>query len=358
MTSATGRTTRVIGWYHSHPHITVLPSHVDVRTQAMYQLLDSGFIGLIFSCFSEDVHKVGRIQVIAFQSLDGKQNHMLRAVPLSPVHKSAVIDIESSLSSSENAPTRSGSARAESLEQDTGDSRATAGAFKGGGRSSDLGGFFANADATYLGKERVGGNYHIDTLENTIVDIDPMGMSESMQEAMHRSNLEMSGAEFVRKEIPLYVLPTLSLLKLDCPLASFTDLQRVLYEEEQAAYNQAILQNMRDGKVHPLTFIHHTSTYQASMCKLMEYCLSPAINALQDRLRENEIRLAMLTDETKILETEAFKGSDSSLGSSPRTVPTHGLRGSASFGHRDPHSPESNNTKNVSSPGSRSRKGS
>lgn len=30
----------------------------DVRTQAMYQLLDSGFIGLIFSCFSEDNNKV------------------------------------------------------------------------------------------------------------------------------------------------------------------------------------------------------------------------------------------------------------------------------------------------------------
>ena len=24
----TGTMTRVIGWYHSHPHITVLPSHV------------------------------------------------------------------------------------------------------------------------------------------------------------------------------------------------------------------------------------------------------------------------------------------------------------------------------------------
>ncbi|GMP69278.1 hypothetical protein CsSME_00028599 [Camellia sinensis var. sinensis] len=130
MTSATGRTTRVIGWYHSHPHITVLPSHVDVRTQAMYQLLDSGFIGLIFSCFSEDVHKVGRIQVIAFQSLDGKQSHMLRALPLAPVKRSAVLDLESSLSSSENALTRSGSTRTESLEQDTGDSRATARAFK------------------------------------------------------------------------------------------------------------------------------------------------------------------------------------------------------------------------------------
>lgn len=28
MTMETGTTTRVIGWYHSHPHITVLPSHV------------------------------------------------------------------------------------------------------------------------------------------------------------------------------------------------------------------------------------------------------------------------------------------------------------------------------------------
>ncbi|KAH1084422.1 hypothetical protein J1N35_024183 [Gossypium stocksii] len=58
MTASTGRTTRVIGWYHSHPHITVLPSHVGkCATQAMYQLLDSGFIQLIFSWFSEDTNK-------------------------------------------------------------------------------------------------------------------------------------------------------------------------------------------------------------------------------------------------------------------------------------------------------------
>ena len=36
-----------------------------------------------------------------------------------------------------------------------------------------------------------------------------------------------------------------SLLELDSPLSSFTDLQRVLYQEEQAAYQQAISQNMR-----------------------------------------------------------------------------------------------------------------
>ncbi|KAH1056340.1 hypothetical protein J1N35_034405 [Gossypium stocksii] len=353
MTASTGRTTRVIGWYHSHPHITVLPSHVDVRTQAMYQLLDSGFIGLIFSCFSEDTNKVGRIQVIAFQSSDGKQNHVTGPIALSPLNRSSVIDLESSLSSSENPLLTSGSAEVDSHMQDTSDSRPVQGSAKSGIRSVDLGGFFANADANYLGQEQGRGYYNTNNIQNAVVDIDPMDMSESMQEAMHRSNLDMSGAEYVRKEIPLHVLPTSSLVNLDSPLKSFTDLQRVLYEEEQAAYNQAVLQTMRDGKVHPLSFIHHTSTYQASMCKLIEYCLSPAISALQDRLKENEIRLAVLTDEAKMLETEASKGSGPS---SPHTV-SHGFRGSASVGQRDLHSSaEPISMRTFSGPGSRSRK--
>ncbi|RVW81644.1 hypothetical protein CK203_044492 [Vitis vinifera] len=101
------------------------------------------------------------------------------------------------------------------------------------------------------------------------------------------------------------------------------------------------------------------------MCKLMEYCLSPAINALQDRLKENEIRtdllvlkqLAILTDEARSLETEAFKGSESSSGS-PRNFQSHGIRGSASLGHRDLYPAESINLRSVAGPGSRSRRGS
>lgn len=31
----------------------------------------------------------------------------------------------------------------------------------------------------------------METSDNIIVDIDPMDMSESMQEAMHRSNMDM-----------------------------------------------------------------------------------------------------------------------------------------------------------------------
>ncbi|KAK6914993.1 BRCC36, C-terminal helical domain [Dillenia turbinata] len=330
MTTLTGRTTRVIGWYHSHPHITVLPSHVDVRTQALYQLLDSGFIGLIFSCFSEDAHKVGRIQVIAFQSLDGKQSHIARPVSLSPVNKSSVIDVDSSLSLSENTSARLGSARADSLEQDTADSGSTSGSTKGAGRSSDLGGFFANADANYLKREKIVGNYHSDYSQKAIVDVDPMDLSDSMQEAMLRSNLDMSGAEYVRKEIPLQVLPTWSLIKLESPLNSFTDLQRVLFEEERTAYNQAISQNLS---------------------------LSPAICALQDWLRENEIRLAMLVKEAKALESDASRAFELSSGS-PRNLPSPSHRGSASFGHRDLYNPPESPNSRMVGPGSRSRKGS
>ena len=43
---------KIVGWYHSHPHITVLPSHVDLRSQLKYQELDSTWVGLIFSVFS------------------------------------------------------------------------------------------------------------------------------------------------------------------------------------------------------------------------------------------------------------------------------------------------------------------
>jgi len=76
--------------------------------------------------------QVGRIQVIAFQSSDGKQNQILRPIPLSPVNRSSVIDLESSLSSSENLLGRSSSLRGENPEEDTGDSRISAGANKVG----------------------------------------------------------------------------------------------------------------------------------------------------------------------------------------------------------------------------------
>jgi len=60
----------VVGWFHSHPHITPLPSHVDVATQARYQsFADSAFVGVIASVFNDDAaSREQRVSVLAFQA--------------------------------------------------------------------------------------------------------------------------------------------------------------------------------------------------------------------------------------------------------------------------------------------------
>ncbi|KAH0450904.1 hypothetical protein IEQ34_021596 [Dendrobium chrysotoxum] len=275
-----------------------------VRTQAMYQMLDRGFIGLIFSCFSEDAQKVGRIQVIAFQSADLKQRYE------SPARDTTVdIETSSSWSSFDNPRSASESPVIESIEQDSGDSRMTKTAKIG--RSSDMEQFCTHNDIKYLEKQKMAESsivlFNAENLHETSTNTDSIDMSDSVQEALHRSSMDISGAEYIRMEVPLIVLPTRALLKLDSPLSSFTDMQHMLFEEEQSAYKQALLQNMRNGKIHPLAYIHHTSTYQASLCNL-----SPAVKVLQDRLKENEIRLGILMEEGISLEREL------NLESSPR----------------------------------------
>ncbi|CAN6441829.1 unnamed protein product [Victoria cruziana] len=365
MSLETGKTTRVIGWYHSHPHITVLPSHIDVRTQGMYQLLDSGFIGLIFSCFSEDAQKVGRIQVIAFQSVDGKQKIFSKSQNPNSNSGDPIINVESSWSSSESKSTVSASARDEGAFQDTSDSRNVTRSAKGAGRDispSDLEEFFAHANVNQAGRgklksEPLSPYHHNETLAQP-TDVDPMDMTAGMQEAMHRSNLDMSGAEYIRKEVPLQVVPSSSLLKLDSPLRSFIDMQTMLFEEEKTAYNQAISQCKWGGKIHPLAYIHHTSTYRASLCKLMEYCLSPAIVSLQQQLKENDVRLSLLKEEADALEIAAVNRAGSPI-MSPAGPLSSVVRMPSLVGQEQSASPE--RAANVRSPvglsSSRSRKG-
>ncbi|KAG0360897.1 BRCA1 BRCA2-containing complex, subunit 3 [Podila minutissima] len=74
ITKATGKTTRVIGWYHSHPHITVFPSHVDLRTQLSQQIMDRRFIGMIVSCFNTNGDLANKIQITCFQSSNDSQH--------------------------------------------------------------------------------------------------------------------------------------------------------------------------------------------------------------------------------------------------------------------------------------------
>ncbi|TVU20418.1 hypothetical protein EJB05_36626, partial [Eragrostis curvula] len=213
----------------------------DVRTQAMFQLLDSGFVGLIFSCFSgEDAQKVGKIQVIAFQSQGGHQ-HIVTPLAIAPV-----IDLESSWSSSDNV-----SPSIEGIEQDTGDSRFSK-SDKGRRRSLDTG-FYSYPDTNNSTKHKPGETaivaYDPDNIHEASIDPYDSDMTPSIQEALHWSNMDVSffansGAEYVRKEVPLHILPIRNMLKLDTALTSYCDMQHVLFEEEKSAYNQAMQQNI------------------------------------------------------------------------------------------------------------------
>lgn len=65
----------IVGWYHSHPKITVAPSAVDLRTQLGYQQMDSRFVGIIFSVFNQsEISRVCEEVVGGFQALQTDRN--------------------------------------------------------------------------------------------------------------------------------------------------------------------------------------------------------------------------------------------------------------------------------------------
>merc|ERR1712061_433285 len=70
------RSLRILGWYHSHPKITVQPSHVDLRTQIDWQRLDKNFVGVIVAAFNRkrDPSKLNAhcFEIAAFQSKDNE----------------------------------------------------------------------------------------------------------------------------------------------------------------------------------------------------------------------------------------------------------------------------------------------
>jgi len=64
-----GANLNVIGWYHSHPHITVWPSNVDLQTQLNLQNMDSCFIGIICSSYNTDTSTmVKEMKTVCFQA--------------------------------------------------------------------------------------------------------------------------------------------------------------------------------------------------------------------------------------------------------------------------------------------------
>eukprot|EP00043_Microstomoeca_roanoka_P005175 m.54092 g.54092 ORF g.54092 m.54092 type:complete len:277 (+) comp12844_c0_seq1:118-948(+) len=84
LSAETGRELTVLGWYHSHPHITVWPSHVDLRTQHSYQLMAPSWLGIIVACFQQDASQAEHVEIVAFRSVfdEYTQTHERITVPI------------------------------------------------------------------------------------------------------------------------------------------------------------------------------------------------------------------------------------------------------------------------------------
>ncbi|CAG9096567.1 hypothetical protein JYU34_007356 [Plutella xylostella] len=82
------RPLRVVGWYHSHPHITVWPSHVDLATQSMYQRMDASFVGVIFAVYlTEQTTKAPSAQITCFQSINEGSSQSRREIEMEIVNQ-------------------------------------------------------------------------------------------------------------------------------------------------------------------------------------------------------------------------------------------------------------------------------
>lgn len=75
---------RILGWYHSHPKITVWPSHVDLGTQDRFQMMDGDFVGLIFATYLESgADKTTHSnELVAFQAAKDGQKLTRKIVPV------------------------------------------------------------------------------------------------------------------------------------------------------------------------------------------------------------------------------------------------------------------------------------
>jgi len=223
-------------------------------------MLDDGFVGLIFSVFNDDVaRKRGKIQVVAFQSLD--------------------------LSKIAEQERRS---EAKILRKEKEDDR-----------------IITEEDRTkFRSTIPVAPGAEINILTSIITEkvksspSSPLAQFLSADEAT-QSSVRRSGYQEI--EIPIIIVP--STAKGPKALEKIVKLQEIMVGEEKTSYFNSLAEL---GKTHPLVQIHSAAVYQKSLCRLLEIGAAPLLQTLQDRKKYNIERLAALEQEKRKL-TEELK---------------------------------------------------
>jgi len=296
ITEQTKRRTRVIGWYHSHPHITVLPSHVDVATQGLYQLLDPGFVGLIFSCFNETANKGGRVQMIAFQSFDTsilEEPKPSTSVGTSHIAPMIVDDYDPMVAESPRKPKSINSVDKRKIGGGAG-----IGAPPLSSKGEDLPSPPSYIEATKPSSSNAS--------PSSLVEVPPTAsvkpsspsdgrssFSSDMKEALAASAASNKQSRYTHFEVPISMEHDIDLgLPVQQTLYKLIDLQRIFISEEKESYEKSLGPNGR--ATHILGAIHSAAVYEQSLCRLMEQSCVPLLQGLQNRLNQNELKIQNL----------------------------------------------------------------
>eukprot|EP01091_Cochliopodium_minus_P018509 TRINITY_DN7530_c0_g1_i1.p1 TRINITY_DN7530_c0_g1~~TRINITY_DN7530_c0_g1_i1.p1 ORF type:complete len:613 (+),score=131.94 TRINITY_DN7530_c0_g1_i1:31-1869(+) len=262
LTKETGRYTRVIGWYHSHPHITIHPSHIDLGTQKNYQQLHEGFVGLIFSCFDESNQtKKGSIQVIAFQTVNSRNE-------ITNIKPTIRENVQKSNEKSENSPKTEEIKSQKSISINAGPWMVL---------SVDL-------ETTHL-KDISSNDYKY---ENSRM----MSEQEFITSTIHETN----NSGLYQKNIPLSIVPPFD--NSENTLNQLTYLQSILMEEDKNLFINS-LSNQKE--IHPFSYMYSTAVYQKQLVKLIEFGCVPLHSMFQQRLEYNKRRIEELEELKKKL---------------------------------------------------------
>eukprot|EP00741_Cyanophora_paradoxa_P018185 tig00021038_g17558.t1 len=246
---------RVVGWYHSHPHITVQASHVDLRTQFNFQRLGESFVGIILSVFDRNAEsESGRVQITAFQT---------ETTPPAPAASPAPSPPAPSPPARAPAPPHDSDPPLIDLEDDD------------GGRDPAPSPPSARPSA---------------------MDIDPQPSAPPTPSLPLPYRGHQSGP-LSRRDVPVELLPASEGggyevledgVRLPLSAAQALRLQGVLLEEERSLYREA-----SEG-AHPLRALHAAGRYEARIAQLLEHGLVPLVQVLQARLARAEDALQAL----------------------------------------------------------------
>eukprot|EP00010_Vexillifera_abyssalis_P000003 CAMPEP_0201555682 /NCGR_PEP_ID=MMETSP0173_2-20130828/50584_1 /ASSEMBLY_ACC=CAM_ASM_000268 /TAXON_ID=218659 /ORGANISM="Vexillifera sp., Strain DIVA3 564/2" /LENGTH=351 /DNA_ID=CAMNT_0047967591 /DNA_START=133 /DNA_END=1188 /DNA_ORIENTATION=- len=254
-----GRNTRIVGWYHSHPRITVWPSHVDLRTQYMYQQFDSGFVGLIFSCFHQtrDNARLGSAKVIAFQSMDAKQ-------------------AEKERKAAEEAEKK----RLEALKPKE-----------------------SVKEIQLSSGEIPAGPFSTLTLEMS-VQVNPSSSESHARPSrlfsaygFSDTAAAMAASETTAADHEIFNVPLQISNDLPKPLnlQKIVQLQELLFQEERAAYRDTL----KAAHNNPIASLHHSAVYQKALCRTLEFGIAPLIQAFASQYAQNQRKIEKLKKQRK-----------------------------------------------------------